>query len=135
MLKISELKEKLKEDMNSIGEKCVISHLSIDENKDVLLPCKHWYKYNLFIKYFKNHSQCYYCYNIFQLNDLLHKCKKDNCSKLTYANSRFCNRHLFSNVKCNHILLTGKNKGKECNKKCCKNSNYCFLHIKKYGLK
>jgi hypothetical protein len=35
--------------------------------------------------------------------------------------------------RCTAVLTTGKNKGKRCSKNCKNNTNYCSIHLKKYG--
>ena len=63
------------------------------------------------------------------------------CNK--YKTGSFCENHLKLHInrnnrtasknRCRAVLKSGKNKGKLCSKNCKENTNYCYIHLKKYN--
>jgi hypothetical protein len=82
------------------------------------------------VKYGKDFAQTnkFYClkhYSLINKKFLKEEAKKN---KITQTAS------LVSGVLCQHVLLTGKNKGNNCGKPSCKNTEYCKTHIVKYNV-
>ena len=73
------------------------------------------------------------------------KSKGNLCGKTCnkYKCGSYCENHLKlyinrnnrnkPNNRCRAILKSGKNKGKLCSKNCKENTNYCYIHLKKYN--
>ena len=73
------------------------------------------------------------------------KSKGNLCGKACnkYKAGSYCENHLKlyinrnnrnkTNNRCRAVLKSGKNKGKLCSKNCKENTNYCYIHLKKYN--
>ena len=76
------------------GEKCLICHMNDSKDKLIQLGCKHYF-----------HKNCL---------------PKKKIIKCTYCNKKHIFKNLSISGKCIHLIKSGKNKGKVCNRTNCR---------------
>lgn len=109
--------------------KCMITHLNIDKNNGVFLPCGHGYDSAIFLSFFhiternlQYSSKCMYCNVSFKNSNYVRQCNGIDsygvtCTKLTAKPCGFCPIHTTNIERCKSILKNGNRKGNECGNK------------------
>jgi hypothetical protein len=92
------------------------------------LKCNHEFHYECLQNSFKKDwlKMCPYCRSENNFLPLVNGIKK-----IDYNIHDKTNINNYKNILCDHILLTGKNKGEKCNKNCMLGEFKCGNHIKK----
>ena len=112
---------------------CFICGDNIKKKLFYKMKCGHEAHYECIMISFKNDStklnQCPYCRNNNGLLPIVNGLKKIeygiHCD--SYANKKEIESK-YENIKCQHILKTGKNKGNKCNNNCIIGFNFCGKH-------
>ena len=111
-------------------EECPICGDDLNSKYVHELECGHKFHYECLFKSlkFQNKNICPTCRKPFNLLPIVNGLKKLEY-KIHYDNT---NKDLIKldNIKCNHILTKGKNKGKKCNKNCKLGYFTCTAHTK-----
>tara|TARA_E500000178_G_C16974305_1_gene732544 strand:- start:31 stop:414 length:384 start_codon:yes stop_codon:yes gene_type:complete len=125
-------------------EECGICGLNIDDKFSYTLNCQHKFHYECLMKTFQNtpkyknkdFNNCPYCRNKSEFLPLVNGLKKVIPGVHTYNTSSEVMKKKEElndnyNIKCQHILIRGKNKGNVCSKNCLLGYTFCKTHYKK----
>ena len=108
-------------------ELCGICGLNLkDEYTHTIPTCNHTFHYECLLKsiiHNYNEKKCPYCRTDIPLLPIVNGLNK------VYSGIHNTNEN-FNIVPCNHILMKGKRKGQQCNKKCKLGYNVCGRHLK-----
>tara|TARA_B100001123_G_C15165013_1_gene969053 strand:+ start:518 stop:862 length:345 start_codon:yes stop_codon:yes gene_type:complete len=111
-------------------EECPICGDDLNSKYIHKLDCGHEFHYECLFKSlkFQRKNICPTCRAPFKFLPVVNGLKKLEY-KIHYDNT---NKHLIKldNIKCNHIISRGKNKGKQCNKNCKLGYFTCSAHTK-----
>ena len=130
--------------LNNMSEDCGICGLNINDKFSHILICNHKFHYECLMKTFQNTpkykskdiNQCPYCRNKIDYLPLVNGMRKIipgvHCSYLsTDINNKKTELVNNYNIKCQHTLQRGKNKGNTCDKNCVLGYTFCKTHLKK----
>lgn len=118
---------------------CMICTLPYNLYDKVTLTCNHTFHESCINEIMKNEHfvSCPYCKSCnakFKLSSLCKYATKSGkvCEKFTLADHSLCKfhaRYMKKHNNCNHIFSNGKNEGKRCKNKACKDKLFCEEHL------
>ena len=124
-----------------MSEDCAICGLDINDKFSYTLNCNHKFHYECLMKTFQNtpkyknkdFNHCPYCRKKSEFLPLVNGLKKvipgvhtySTSSEITEKKNELNNNF---NIKCQHILTRGKNKGNICGKNCTLGYTFCKTH-------
>ena len=110
-------------------EDCSICGITLDDKFKIELNCNHIFHYECIMKSFKHNknTECPYCRKKNGLLPIVNGLNKPISGIHYWGNDKITN----TSTGCEGILKSGKNKGKQCNKKCKLGYNYCLFHLPK----
>lgn len=106
---------------------CAICEEPLKNKLSHILKCNHEFHYECLYKSFKQDwlKSCPYCRNENNSLPMVNGLKK--IDENIHSN---CDTNDYINIPCNHILLSGKNKGNVCGKNCILGEFKCISHKK-----